>query len=656
MLTVILTVTSDTTDVNYYKDAVGETAALHIISICRPSLDAETPSIIGQYNSIIKESDLGSDILLLSDQIDMHGDFDKFMANMRDCLYATEKHAIVYAQEIENRENFIKIAKKYLPKYSVTANVNEHCALIKKTVLKQLGMFNEEYNNLHYALMDYCRRIGEYGYSTVAAHHALVSYNSKKQATPATANETTLKPEYPEADENFKKHAGEIQYDLHPCLVFLKTLDNDYYPKKRILFDCIVMPANHCGTSEYQISVFESFYELFKDKYDIFLYVNYEADKYHKLSDRFVNVLFPDTLTGVFHLGFAPFQLVSVSRQTALNKHCLYIIQTVLDIIMLRGNEHKSNFAEASNGIMISDGIAFISEHSKDDFLAFFASVNAIHEKKYKVIYPATGFKAPQNNYELPFDKYFLITGNSFKHKVLKETLLAVRDATQNFIVVGYDASEEVGTNIHCYPGGHLDEDFLSYLYANCQALIFPSLYEGFGLPIAIALKNNKRVIVNRNSLNEELSEHFFSFKDYFYYFDYFEQISDIIEGIDFSTQPISAAYNDSWTHVAKEYESFFSQILDVQPDIEKLCSRWNIFNIVEAHADARCKRLHDIMDARCTDLYGEIVEHASGHAYRHRGLLWLMAKALKTHLRNKHPKSLTFLKKIFRKPHESEV
>jgi glycosyltransferase involved in cell wall biosynthesis len=346
------------------------------------------------------------------------------------------------------------------------------------------------------------------------------------------------------------------------------------------------MPSYHCGTSEYQTSVFEAFCRLYIDKYEIILYTNREADEYHGLSEKYGNVLYPDTLCGKFHLGYAPNQLMSFDAQLTMNAQCLKIVQTMFDIIMVRVDEHfdMDVNTEVEFGVKLSDGIVFISEYTKNDFSACFANKNSINDKKYKVIYLASELKQKEeNSYELPFEEYFLVHGNSFKHKAINETVEAVSNTQYNYIVIGSDDGCYIHPNVYSYRSGHLEEGFLGYLYANCKAVVFPSLYEGFGLPVVMGLKSNKRVILYDNALNRELISHFSDFRDYFFCFERFSQITDIIEGIDFSAEITKTRYNDTWDRVASELESFFCEILDVDVEPDKLRERWYYYKLIEA-------------------------------------------------------------------------
>lgn len=51
---------------------------------------------------------------------------------------------------------------------------------------------------------------------------------------------------------------------------------------------------------------------------------------------------------------------------------------------------------------------------------------------------------------------------------------------------------------------GYLSEEELIKQYLNCKALVFPSFYEGFGLPVIEALKMDTLVLTSKNTVMEE--------------------------------------------------------------------------------------------------------------------------------------------------------
>jgi len=638
MITVILHVTSESTDIARYNEFLknGDELVVLYEKDIKPD-----DSIVELYNEIVRKSDKTSDILLLSDNINIHdGTYDELAA----CLYAEEKHAIAYGQEIDNKKSLIDTAKKYLPQFTITIFATPYCTLIKRTVINTLGFLDISYSSMQYAVMDYYCRINRYGFSAVASHHTLFSINESKNIVLSDTDKKLFETRYTYRKET---ECGFTEYRVHPGMHFLTLLDDDHYPRKRILFDCITMPPYHCGTSEFQITAFDAFYRLYKEKYDLFLYTNYEADEYHKLSSKYDNILYPDTINGTFHIGYAPNQLMFYDNQAVLNKRCLKIVQTMFDVIMTRRIDEffgADMDKVVELGIRLSDGIVFISNNTKNDYKARFINESFINDKKLKVIYPTIEITAPEkSDYDLPFEKYFLIVGNMFEHKVIKETIEAVMDTRYNFIVIGYGENDYMYPNIFCYMNGHIDSDYLYFLYSKCEAVIYPSIYEGFGLPIVISLKHNKRVILYENDLNNELCQHFYRFKDHFSMFSRFEQICGIIDKIDCASEISHSEFDDSSDRVAMEIDSFFEEVLKTEVSIAELNERWSLFQTIEAERMHAYDEMTEVANVALTKIIAELqVLYRQFDNYK---LLPLLKFAIKKHIKHRYPKFFRSLK-----------
>ena len=60
-------------------------------------------------------------------------------------------------------------------------------------------------------------------------------------------------------------------------------------------------------------------------------------------------------------------------------------------------------------------------------------------------------------------------------------------------MLLGLGIENEEG--ITGYPSGSLDDSFVESLYRNANVVVFPSHYEGFGLPVMHALGYKKPVV-----------------------------------------------------------------------------------------------------------------------------------------------------------------
>ncbi|MDR0692455.1 MAG: glycosyltransferase family 4 protein [Prevotellaceae bacterium] len=117
---------------------------------------------------------------------------------------------------------------------------------------------------------------------------------------------------------------------------------------------------------------------------------------------------------------------------------------------------------------------------------------------------------------------------------------------------------------------GTISEADKIWLYAHCDALLFPSTNEGMGLPIIEAMRFGKPVIAARQSCIPEFG------KEYAYYFSSFEPTAmrqSIEDGLtDYHRHPERAEelkrYSEqfSWGKHTQQYIQLFERLLDIHP------------------------------------------------------------------------------------------
>jgi glycosyltransferase involved in cell wall biosynthesis len=106
---------------------------------------------------------------------------------------------------------------------------------------------------------------------------------------------------------------------------------------------------------------------------------------------------------------------------------------------------------------------------------------------------------------------YFLYVGNAYPHKNLERLLLAFKEITSHhkdtsLVLVGkkdffYKRLEkriaELGITKDVHIFQDISDDMLQSLYRNAQAVVLPSLMEGFGLPALEAMANLQKLILS---------------------------------------------------------------------------------------------------------------------------------------------------------------
>ncbi len=172
-----------------------------------------------------------------------------------------------------------------------------------------------------------------------------------------------------------------------------------------------------------------------------------------------------------------------------------------------------------SQAIAKSDQIITVSEFSKRELLR----LTKARESQITVIPNGVDGDLFYPTEERSPRKYFLFVGNQKTHKNLKGVLegfshfLSETKADCDLLIVGSGKGlrhvEDVNKWLVHFPDlekrvkilGHVPEEDLSRLYAQAFALVFPSLYEGFGLPPLEAMSAGCPAIVSKIPSLEEV-------------------------------------------------------------------------------------------------------------------------------------------------------
>lgn len=181
-------------------------------------------------------------------------------------------------------------------------------------------------------------------------------------------------------------------------------------------------------------------------------------------------------------------------------KHQYYYYKLVMPILLKRAEK-----------------IVCISENTKDDVLKFFK----VDESKIVRIY--NGYdeelfntKDIRKNVVEKYNinkSYFISVGAGYSHKNLEAALRAFKKVNINeqyeFIIVGKDSeyikklkelSLELEINHSVKFVGYVPDSDLPTLYNKSMAFVYPTLYEGFGLPILEAMACGTAVLCSNNS------------------------------------------------------------------------------------------------------------------------------------------------------------
>lgn len=200
--------------------------------------------------------------------------------------------------------------------------------------------------------------------------------------------------------------------------------------------------------------------------------------------------------------------------------HCnVKIVCTIHDMIFEKISNSDMNFEkiiqDKKRYIYESDLIVTVSENTKNDILYYYPDVPT---EKIKVIYHGNSMKEVKRDKDI-CKKYILFVGNRDSYKNFKVVIKALKVIVQQFnrdiqlvCVGGGSFSTEEKEMIDSLKLServeqkNCNDEELAYLYTNAVCFVFPSYYEGFGIPILEAWNCGCPVVLSNSSCFPEIA------------------------------------------------------------------------------------------------------------------------------------------------------
>lgn len=208
-----------------------------------------------------------------------------------------------------------------------------------------------------------------------------------------------------------------------------------------------------------------------------------------------------------------------------IDRQKIKTVVTIHDLIFLRFPEFYSffdkniHFLKFKHAAKTADLVIAISEQTKKDIVDFLE----IDPKKIKVIYQGCheAFKKEYTQeqirivlkkYDLP-ESFILNVGTIESRKNILSVIKAIKRIDTHLVVVGsktnyfkkideYLTKHKMTSKVIFLKGLSVEE--LAILYQEAQLFVYPSLFEGFGIPIIEALYSKTPVITSINGCFSE--------------------------------------------------------------------------------------------------------------------------------------------------------
>lgn len=530
-----------------------------------------------------------NDILLLNSDTEVTSGF---LQEMLRVLYLHERHGVVCPRS--NNATIFSIPPEGpsipstiayhtwkqinpdLPDYTVMPTAVGFCMLIKSIILERFGLFDEIYSPGYNEENDFVCRINRYGFSAVAANHAFVfhyessTFGARRKELERKHREILLS-RFPEYERNVSEY---FQYSIDPVERFSILVGRR---RPTILYDLFHLLPIHCGTSEFALNLLREIKNVIEDDYDLFVglgengrFFSPELSGYTFFENR-------PSSDMLFDLVFKPCQIFTWSDFRRMNRLAPRLTFVLQDIIGVRCSYLSSMHRQTifSKTIELADKVFTISSYTHSDFRAFFGL-----DFSAQVIYHGSnlGLTASES---LP-GEHILLMGNSYAHKAVKDALPHLVDFGPIVVLGGDPPSQQLPSHVKWYSSGSLTRNHLRELFAKARVLVYPSHYEGYGLPIVDALALGKKVIALDTEVNQELKS---CFNDAdFVLIRTLRELTSAIPTIFNTTNEIQPQRMvRRWRHAAEEYVTTFRELLKQSPNVEKLRGRHELFRMLDS-------------------------------------------------------------------------
>ncbi|MDP3495349.1 MAG: glycosyltransferase [Hyphomonadaceae bacterium] len=433
-----------------------------------------------------------------------------------------------------------RIAARTLPAHSYVPTAVGFAILIRHVILSEFGYFDEIYGGGYNEENDLVMRASRCGYRAALANHAFVWHEGS--ATLSATNDSMERKELKNREILIRR------YPEYPRVVSAWYQGNEYMAEQllsalvpgpngrlTVAFDFSGFGAFHSGTFKAGLQFLKHASE-WQQKFNVVVLCEPGVYKFHRMEEAGIpraEPHGPERYAAIFRVG-QPFDWDSFRRMATKGA----VIGTfMLDTIALDCSHlsDPSVFDLWQHTIDHSDFIAYNSKFTAQQFENRFANVRrrssivTLHSMEPQDYAPVEG--APTEAVRNVPEGCILVVGNQYPHKAVGDAANQIAKAFPERRVMALGITKAQPERQGAPPGvpspvgpqnaqlenlpnldgltvGGLSDEDVTFLHRRAACIVMPSHYEGFGMPILMALVLKKPVFARRIPPVEEIHQH----------------------------------------------------------------------------------------------------------------------------------------------------
>lgn len=388
-----------------------------------------------------------------------------------------------------------------LPAYYILPEYVSRCFVVRHELLANVEPSRTPAKTPALLLLAYLRQARRVGFRTIVVNTVVVPLCAKRRGPVDAAVAAAIEQD---ADSSL----AHRRFARHADLTRERRLASIHAAKPKVLIDARNLSTTINGTTKALIGLADGLRDR-DPAWAITFLASSDATDSHALRTRYPGWTLEPELPDdeVFAAAFRPSQpwalseLIDLHRAAAVN--VFLMLDTIAwDVVYTAPNQLDATWRFAAQ---YADALLFISDFSRQRFATRFPVHADVRMDVCHLSLDPADYVDADANRKAADTPFWFVVGNHYDHKHLQPTVALLSRAfpTTRLAVLGAAAN---GQRVNGHASGQLTERDVQALFAGAELVIFPSLYEGFGLPIVNALAYGRPVVARDSALLREIA------------------------------------------------------------------------------------------------------------------------------------------------------